>query len=120
MASSNNQGFLAGEVDPDSDFSIDNIPFGVGYIIDDTKNKVQKSTPRCFTAIGNYAVDLSILQEAGAFDSIPTHLLNANVFSQTTLNNFMEHPPHIWSEVRKIIREILSGKNDMLQSNLPL
>jgi hypothetical protein len=41
MASSNNNGYLADKLQPDSDFSIGNIPFRVGYIIDD--NKVQKS-----------------------------------------------------------------------------
>ncbi|KAG7374573.1 fumarylacetoacetase [Nitzschia inconspicua] len=105
-------GFLAASVPEDSDFSIDNIPFGIGTYTSITGRTYRF---RCMTVIGNYAADLAILQDAGAFDDIRG--LNENVFSQRTLNAFMDHSPKIWSQVRKRLQEIFIGTNALLQSN---
>jgi fumarylacetoacetase len=104
--------YLASTVQEDSDFSIDNIPFGIGSYTSKT-GVIFRS--RCMTAIGNYAVDLGILQDAGAFQ--PIQGLNENVFAQPSLNSFMDHSPRIWSQVRKQLQDLFSGKNDILQSN---
>jgi hypothetical protein len=50
-------------VSPDSPFTIDNIPFGVFSTKDDP-------TPRCATAIGEFAVDLRALSSAGFFSDV--------------------------------------------------
>jgi fumarylacetoacetase len=92
--------------DPDCDFSVDNIPFGVGKIRYDKVPQQQPSSPsRCLAAIGDSALDLSRLQEAGLFDDIVG--LDQKVFSESTLNNFMEHSSHIWLQVRRRLQEIL-------------
>jgi hypothetical protein len=49
--------------DGDSPFTIDNIPFGVFSTKDDP-------TPRCATAIGEFAVDLRALSRAGFFSDV--------------------------------------------------
>ena len=94
--------------DTECDFSIDNLPFGIGKI------RIHRPVPssattatsaRCLTAIGDSVLDLSVLQEAGLFDDIDE--LDPTVFSKSTLNDFMEHPSDIWSRVRQRLREIL-------------
>lgn len=46
-----------------SPFTLDNIPYGVISTADNPR-------PRCATAYKDYAVDLSLLEEDGFFDSI--------------------------------------------------
>ena len=86
------------------DFSLFNVPFGVCSF------PPLQPTPRCCTAIGNYAVDLSILAEAGLFCSIAE--LKACTFAQPTLNDFMSHPSHVWSQVRNRIIELFAHEDD--------
>lgn len=68
-------------VEEGSPFTVDNIPFGVISTPENTK-------PRCATAFGNYAIDLSALERVGSFSDIPglegkggVEMIN-NVFSQ--------------------------------------
>jgi fumarylacetoacetase len=112
MASSTN-GFLASAVPEISDFSIDNIPFGIGTYTSPSTGRTFHC--RCMTAIGNHAVDLAILQDARAFRDIAG--LDENVFSQHSLNAFMDHSPRIWSQVRRRLQDIFTGRNDLLQTN---
>eukprot|EP00580_Thalassiosira_gravida_P004519 CAMPEP_0201624026 /NCGR_PEP_ID=MMETSP0493-20130528/354_1 /ASSEMBLY_ACC=CAM_ASM_000838 /TAXON_ID=420259 /ORGANISM="Thalassiosira gravida, Strain GMp14c1" /LENGTH=577 /DNA_ID=CAMNT_0048093789 /DNA_START=36 /DNA_END=1766 /DNA_ORIENTATION=- len=73
------------DIPPESDFSIDNIPFGVcsfpkydgndnTHGNDDTTCGgmllLPPSAPRCCTAIGKYAVDLHVLANAGLLDDL--------------------------------------------------
>jgi hypothetical protein len=62
-------------VSPDSPFTIDNIPFGVIKTAKD-------STPRCASAIGDYAIDLSLHAQRGNFDDIEENLDLVDIFSQ--------------------------------------
>lgn len=111
--SSSSSGFLAAAVSEDSDFSIDNIPFGIGTYTSTTSGRTYRY--RCMTAIGDHAVDLAVLQDARAFDDIVA--LDQNVFSYSSLNAFMDCPPEIWSRVRKRLQDLFSGRNNLLQSN---
>jgi fumarylacetoacetase len=98
------------DIPDDSDFSLQNIPFGVCSV-------TSSSSPhRCVTAIGNKVVDLGVLQDAQVFEDIPN--LDANVFSQSTLNAYLAHPPEIWPQVRQRLMDLFSSdKNDLLRSN---
>jgi len=78
------------EISPNCDFSLVNIPFGVA-------SKISGSAPRCCTAIGDYAVDLSLLAEAGLFHQVEEECAEYNfsavsTFANTTLNQFMSYP----------------------------
>ena len=57
-----------------SEFSLDNIPFGI----------ISTSTqpPRPATAIGDYALDLHLLAEAGLFDGPLLSKVAKSVFAQ--------------------------------------
>jgi fumarylacetoacetase len=103
------------DIPKDSDFSLKNIPLGVCSL-----SSVSSPTGgrRCVTAIGNKAVDLGVLQDAGAFDDIDG--LNNNVFSESTLNKYLSHDPEVWPKVRHRIIELFDGNRDLLSANREL
>jgi fumarylacetoacetase len=62
-------------ISPDSPFTVDNIPFGVFKTAKD-------SIPRCASAIGDYAIDLSLYAQRGNLDNIGENLDLVDVFGQ--------------------------------------
>jgi len=80
-----------------SDFSIHNIPFGVGVF--------NNEYIACATRIGNQIVDLATFYDAGYLDNIDG--LEENVFEAYTLNSFIELGKEITTKVRKKIQEAL-------------
>lgn len=96
------------DIPRDSDFSLSNIPFGVGKLS-------PSSSGRCLTAIGNKVVDLGVLQDAGVFMDI--ELLDSNVFAESSLNNYLAHPPDVWPKVRQRIIQLFDGTVDLLSAN---
>lgn len=94
------------EVSNDSDFPIQNIPFGVFITKDDVIT--------IGTRIGNYAIDLSALQMLGYFKGIE---LTDDVFLQDTLNDFISNGKKTWREVRNRIADIFDNNNDTLKNN---
>lgn len=61
-----------------SDFPIQNIPYGVFLTRDDIRT--------IGTRIGDYAIDLGALHQLGYFEGIP---LTEDIFLQNTLNDFI-------------------------------
>ncbi|MCB9040260.1 MAG: fumarylacetoacetase [Lewinellaceae bacterium] len=84
------------EVPPNSDFPIQNLPFGVF--------KTPGLTPRLCTAIGEYVADLQVLSEHGFFDDLH---IDARVFAQPFLNDFMALGKAKTGAVRNRLSEIL-------------
>jgi fumarylacetoacetase len=96
------------DIPEDSDFSLQNIPFGVCSL--------SPTSPHCcVTAIGKKVVDLNVLQDAGAFSDIAD--LDANVFSESSLNNYLAHPPEVWPKVRRHLMDLFNGNDELLSSN---
>ena len=93
-------------VDPESDFPIQNIPFGVFLTRDDIIT--------IGTRIGDTAIDLGALHQLGYFDGIP---LTDDIFLQDTLNDFIADGRQTWRAVRKRIVEIFDAENSILKSN---
>lgn len=91
------------EVKNNSPFPIQNIPFGV------FKHK-NGGEPRVCTAIGEYVLDLSILEKCRL---LPTE----NVFNQKSLNTFMQQGKNTWSEVRRIIVNLLKDDTPTLRDD---
>ncbi|MCB9081799.1 MAG: fumarylacetoacetase [Lewinellaceae bacterium] len=89
------------DVSPDSDFSIHNIPFGIG--------RPPGSTPRLFTAIGQYAADLQVLAEHGFFDDLD---IDRAIFSSSTLNPFIALGREKTRAVRQRLIDILDDDLD--------
>lgn len=98
------------DVKPDSDFSIQNLPFGVYSHLG--------STPKVSTAIGNNVVDLSALFKAGLFEDcgLPTE----NIFDQAFINDFMALGKQVGRTVRNRLSELFESSNSEFRDNLDL
>lgn len=93
------------EVSPNSDFPIQNIPFGVFL----TKDNIMTIGSR----IGDYAIDLGALHQLGYFKGID---LTDDVFLQDRLNDFIAHGKGIWRLVRNRIADLFDIENPKLQN----
>ncbi|KAH8547869.1 fumarylacetoacetate hydrolase [Umbelopsis sp. PMI_123] len=99
------------DVQKDSHFPIQNLPYGVF-------STAGKDTPRVGVAIGDYIVDLSVLQSAGLFSSVSG--LPTGVFEQSSLNAFMGLGKTIWSAARRSLQELLSKDEPRLRDDADL
>lgn len=94
------------EVPENSDFPIQNIPFGVFITKDDVVT--------IGTRIGDYAIDLGALQQLNYFEGIE---LTDDMFMQDTLNDFISDGQKTWRLVRNRIAEIFDSENGELRDN---
>ena len=94
------------EVSSDSDFPIQNIPFGVFL----TKENIVTVGTR----IGDFAIDLGALQQLNYFEGIE---LTDDMFMQDTLNDFISDGQKTWRLVRNRIADIFDEKNSKLRDN---
>lgn len=94
------------EVPKDSDFPIQNLPFGIF--------KTKYLTPVAGVAIGNDVLDLVYLHENGYLDGLG---LPAGIFNQKFLNDFFTLGRMKIREVRERISELLRHDNDELQGD---
>jgi fumarylacetoacetase len=95
------------EVPKDSDFPIQNLPFGIF--------KTKYLTPVAGVAIGNYVLDLVYLHENGFLDGLG---LPVGIFNQRYLNDFMALGKKKAREVRERISELLQSENAELRDNM--
>ena len=93
-------------VSANSDFPIQNIPFGVFLTRDDIIT--------IGTRIGDQAIDLGALHQLGYFKDIP---LTDDIFLQDTLNDFISDGKKTWRLVRNRISEIFDINNTDLKNN---
>lgn len=94
------------ELPENSDFPIQNIPFGVFQ----TKNR----TPRLGTRIGDYVIDLLELYCLGYLDELN---VEEEIFNSKSLNNFIKKGKQFTGKCRNLLSHLLSGKNNSLQHN---
>lgn len=93
-------------VEKNSDFPIQNIPFGVFL----TKDNITTIGTR----IGNYAIDLAALHQLGYFEGIP---LTDDIFMQDALNDFISDGRTTWRMVRNRIADIFDKEYQKLKEN---
>jgi fumarylacetoacetase len=96
------------DVDPTSDFPIQNLPYGVF-------SSRRGLAPRVCVAIGNYVLDLWELEQDSRLD-----VGALGVFSAPSLNPFMALGPKVWSRTRARISELLRHDNPELRDNREL
>ncbi|MEO5906408.1 MAG: fumarylacetoacetase, partial [Saprospiraceae bacterium] len=91
-------------VPPDSDFSIHNIPFGIGSI----------EGSDCFacTRIGDYVINLNALAATDFFGEI---LSDIDVFNRSTLNDFIRLGKNVTNAVRNKIQSSLDDEDSILK-----
>ena len=99
------------EVDENSDFPIQNIPFGV-------YRPKGGGDVHVATAIGDYVLDLAHLDDAGLFNG--TEVEGTEVFHEPTLNALMSMGRKAWKDIRKAISGLLSEENSNLRDNREL
>lgn len=100
------------EVTADSDFSIHNLPYG---IFSDTKTQAEADNRRAGVAIGEYVLDLSVLESAGLLD-----LAGGPYFNQPTLNAFIDSGRDNWQKARATIQTLLSDADSTLRDDTEL
>jgi fumarylacetoacetase len=87
----------------DSHFPIQNLPYGVfrhrGY------------AARIGVAIGEFVLDLSILQSHGLLSGGHLNRTGGPVFAQPTLNLFLAAGRRVWTEARGLISNLLRAEN---------
>lgn len=91
-------------VPENSDFPIQNIPFGVFITKEDVIT--------IGTRIGNCAIDMGALQQLGYFEGIE---LTDDMFMQDTLNDFISDGKKTWRLVRNRLAELFDENNPRLR-----
>jgi fumarylacetoacetase len=94
------------EVPENSDFPIQNIPFGVFITKDDVIT--------IGTRIGDCAIDMGALQQLNYFEGIE---LTDDMFMQDTLNDFISDGKKTWRLVRNRLAELFDESNPKLRDN---
>ena len=97
------------EVKPESDFPIQNIPFGIF--------KTNEQTPRVGIAIGEYILDLNAIAEAGLLNDVK---FSKSDLLQPTLNQFIGNGKNVTNAVRERISDLLNIENAELRDNKEL
>lgn len=95
------------EVAQDSDFPIQNLPYGVF-------SETAEGRRRIGVALGEWVIDLAAL-EANGFLKINS---NESIFNQPTLNTFIDSGKENWSKIRTELQNLLSADNTTLRDNL--
>ncbi|KDD73772.1 fumarylacetoacetate hydrolase [Helicosporidium sp. ATCC 50920] len=95
-------------VAPESDFPIQNLPYGVFSTDTD-------STHRIGVAIGDWVLDLNELANSGFFNG--PALSGSDCFAQPTLNAFMGLGQTAWKEARATLQRLLSAKEGALRDS---
>lgn len=95
------------KVPKNSDFPIQNIPFGIF--------SYQGSTPRACTRIGDTVIDLSVLVELGLFDKL--RLEDASVFHAEVLNDFIALGKPTWRKTREHLSWLFQEDNTLLKND---
>ena len=98
------------DVAPDSHFPIQNLPFGVF--------KPANAAARVGVAIGDFVLDLSVLEERGHFRA--PEFGNAPVFSADALNSFLALGRPAWRKARAVIQNLLDSETPALRDDADL
>src|SRR4051812_8587780 len=98
------------EVAPDSHFPIQNLPFGIF--------KPAQGAARVGVAIGEFVLDLAVLEERGHFRS--PEFGQALVFNECALNSFLSLGRPAWTKARQIIQDLLKSETATLRDDAEL
>jgi fumarylacetoacetase len=94
-------------VAPDSHFPIQNLPFGIF--------KPAQDRARVGVAIGEFVLDLSVLEELGHF-RMP-EFQDRRVFSEGALNGFLALGRPAWGKARELIQHLLAADTATLRDD---
>ncbi|XP_069842840.1 fumarylacetoacetase [Dendropsophus ebraccatus] len=97
-------------VDPDSDFPIQNLPYGIFSTENEPRHRIG-------VAIGDQILDLSVIRHL--FHG-PALSGKQDVFLEPTLNSFMALGRNAWREARQCLQHLLSATEPALRDNKEL
>jgi fumarylacetoacetase len=96
------------DVAPDSHFPLENLPYGIF--------RPRNGAARVGVALGEYVVDLAVLEEKGLFDlTQPPHL-----FAHDSLNEFLSFGRPVWHKTRHILQSLLAADTPTLRDDAKL
>ncbi|XP_041841937.1 fumarylacetoacetase [Melanotaenia boesemani] len=98
------------KVDPNCDFSFQNLPYGVFSTSDNPRHRIG-------VAIGDQILDLSVIMSLFIGPVMSKH---QDVFQQPTLNAFMALGFEAWREARKTLQMLLSANESTLRDDVSL
>src|SRR5438552_15630212 len=98
------------EVAPDSHFPIQNLPFGIFT--------PAQGRARVGVAIGDFVLDLSVLEELGHFQT--PEFQERRVFAESALNTFLALGRPAWRKTRETIQRLLDAENPALRDDAAL
>ncbi|MDE5415100.1 fumarylacetoacetase [Alkalihalobacterium chitinilyticum] len=98
-------------VEPDSHFPIQNLPYGIFRPLEGGK-------PRVGVAIGEYVLDLSVVEGAGLLKD--TGLPDETIFAKPSLNEFMALGKDVWKNVRAKLQHLLREDETTLRDQTEL
>jgi fumarylacetoacetase len=95
------------DVAPDSHFPIQNLPFGIFKPVQDGA--------RVGVAIGEFVLDLSVLEELGHFRT--PEFQGRPVFAEGALNGFLALGRPAWRKAREVIQHLLASDTPTLRDD---
>ena len=98
------------DVAPESHFPIQNLPFGIF--------KPGQERARVGVAIGEFVLDLSVLEELGHFQG--PEFQGRPVFSEDALNGFLSLGRPAWKKAREVIQKLLAAETSTLRDDAEL
>jgi len=104
-------------VDKNSDFPIQNLPFGIFLPPKETiakHDKAKDTLPRVGVAIGDQVLDLLELKKTGVFNALK---FDTNVFAKSSLNDFIALGKKTTGAVRTRISKLLEERNPELRDD---
>ncbi|MEY2531177.1 MAG: fumarylacetoacetase, partial [Verrucomicrobiota bacterium] len=96
------------DIAPDSHFSLENLPFGIF--------RPKGGEARVGVALGEYVVDLALLEEEGHFDLTQT----PHLFAHDSLNAFLATGRPVWRKTREILQNLLAADTPTLRDDAKL
>ena len=94
------------EIPPDSDFPLENLPFGVF--------KPRQGTARIGVALGEFVVDLSVLESKRLLSLTNT---SEPIFDRGSLNLFLSLGRSAWASTRKTLQQLLAADTATLRDD---
>jgi fumarylacetoacetase len=95
------------DVAPDSHFPIQNLPYGIF--------RPNDGAPRAGVAIGEYVLDLALLEENGFFRAL--NLGPKPVFGSDSLNAFLALGRPAWRKTREVLQHLLAADTATLRDD---
>src|SRR5438045_4240381 len=96
------------DVSPTSHFPIETLPYGIF--------RPPRGTARVGVAIGDFVLDLGLLEELGYFGELG----ETQLFASDSLNGFMSSGRDTWRKARGLIQKLLGDETTTLRDNAEL